>query len=233
MTTSNEMSDEAIGALSIADDLSPSEATRDAIRRAVMADLEPGEVLSVKRRAAYVFAAGVASAALVVVSYGAAGVHGLAKHVVATVVAGVVAALAALAIGGSFTPSMQARLGRSSRGLFVASLIVAWTLYVFSGMTDQALGTAFAGPALGCGLRSMLAGLLGCGAFMFIWRRTDPWTPRISGALIGGCAGTIASAGVGIPCAAEHGGHLLIGHWLAVPLLALFGALVARRVLAP
>lgn len=49
----------------------------------------------------------------------------------------------------------------------------------------------------------------------------------------GVCAGTIASAGVGIPCPGEHGGHLLVGHWLAVPLLALFGALIGRRVPSP
>ena len=55
----------------------------------------------------------------------------------------------------------------------------------------------------------------------------------MSGALIGACAGAIASAAAGIPRAVEQVDHLLIGHWLAVALLALADALLARRVLAP
>ncbi len=68
---------------------------------------------------------------------------------------------------------------------------------------------------------------------MWVWRKTDPWTPRLSGALIGACAGIIASTSVGIVCAAGHGGHVLVGHWLVVPLLAIAGFAVSRRVLAP
>ena len=211
----------------------PSEATREAIRQAVLADLKPVEAVSMGKRALFVLGIGVASALLVVISYGGAGLQGLAKHVVGTVVTAVVAVLATLAIAGSFTPKLQAKLGRSQRALVLATLVVAWTVYLASNITDQALGTALAGPAIGCWLRSLLAGLVGCGAFLYIFRRTDPWTPRISGALLGACAGTIASAGVGIPCPSETGGHLMVGHWLAVPLLALFGAIVARRVLEP
>lgn len=211
----------------------PSEATREAIRRAVRADLKPVEAVSMNKRALFVLGVGVASASLVVISYGGAGLKGLAKHAVGTVVTAIVALLATLAIAGSFTPKLQDKLGRSQRGLLLATLLVAWTVYLASHITDQALGTALAGPAIGCCLRSLLAGSIGCGAFLYIFRRTDPWTPRVSGALLGACAGTIASAGVGIPCPSETGGHLMVGHWLAVPLLALFGALVARRVLEP
>jgi hypothetical protein len=211
----------------------PSNDTRDAVRAAIVAELEPLEPMSVKKRALFVLGAAVASAALAVVSYGSMGLHGLAKNAVAVVVCGIVALLATLAIGGSYTEKGQQILGRNNRGLLVATLIVLWSLYLFAGMTDQALGTALAGPAIGCGLRSLVAGALGGGAMMWVWRNTDPWTPRISGALIGACAGSIASAGVGIPCAAELGGHLLIGHWIAVPLLALVGWLAAPRILAP
>ena len=211
----------------------PSDATRQAIREAVHADLQPVEAVSMKKRALFVLGIGVASAMLAVISYGGAGLQGLAKHAASTVVTAVVALLATLAIAGSFTPTLQAKLGRSHRGLVLASLVVAWTVYLASNITDQALGTALAGPAIGCCLRSLLSGLLGCSAFLYIFRRTDPWTPRISGALLGACAGTIASAGVGIPCPSETGGHLMVGHWLAVPLVALFGALAARRVLEP
>ncbi|MEZ4441776.1 MAG: NrsF family protein [Polyangiaceae bacterium] len=230
---SGPLTEEAIAEITFDAEDGPSEATRDAIRRAVTADLRPVEILSVRRRMIYVLAAGVMCALLAVVSFGAAGIHGMSRQVVGVAVAGVVALLAALAIGGSFTPRGHALLGSSTRGLVVATLIVGWTIYLFSGMTDEALASAFAGPAIGCWLRSLGAGILGGGVFMFIWRGTDPWTPRLSGALIGACAGTIASAGVGIPCPSVHGGHLLIGHWLAVPVLALLGALVARRVLEP
>ena len=211
----------------------PSKSTREAIREAVRADLKPVEAVSIHKRALFVLGIGVASALLVVISYGGAGLQGLAKHAVGTVVTAIVALLATLAIAGSFTPALQAKLGRSQRGLLLATVVVAWTVYLTANITDQALGTALAGPAIGCCLRSLFAGLLGCGAFLYIFRRTDPWTPRISGALLGACAGTIASAGVGIPCPSETGGHLMIGHWLAVPVVALVGALAARRVLEP
>jgi hypothetical protein len=68
---------------------------------------------------------------------------------------------------------------------------------------------------------------------MWVWRRADPWSPRVTGAFIGAASGCIATAGVSVACTMQHAGHLMLGHWLAVPLLALAGALVARRTLAP
>jgi len=238
--TDGHITDEELESLSeelpedvFAVDESPSEATREAIRKAVLDDLKPVEAVSVRKRALYVLGIGIASALLVVISFGGAGLRGLAKHAVATIVTAAVAALASLAVAGSFTPKLQASLGRSYRGMLIASLIIGWTVYLASHVTDQALGTALAGPAIGCWLRSMLAGMVGLSAFLYVFRRTDPWTPRVTGALLGACAGAIASAGVGIPCPSETGGHLVVGHWLAVPVLALIGALIGRRTLAP
>ena len=219
--------------IQITNEEGPSEAARRAIREAVMAEMEPVEAMPLVQRGLFVLGAAVATAALVVVSYGGMGLVGITKNAVASVVCIAVALLTALAIGGSFSEKGQQALGRSNRSVLVATIVVAWSLYLFSGMTDQALGTALAGPAIGCMTRSIVAGALGCAAFMWIWRKTDPWTPRISGALLGACAGAIASASVGIPCAAEVGGHLFVGHWVAVPLLALGGALISRRVLQP
>jgi hypothetical protein len=79
----------------------------------------------------------------------------------------------------------------------------------------------------------VLGGVIGGAAFMWVWRKTDPWTPRLSGAFIGVAAGVVSSAHVGIVCAGDHGGHLMVGHWLVVPLMALLGFLASRRVLAP
>ena len=211
----------------------PSAATSDAIRRAVHADLCPVKRRSLGRRMLFVLAAGLATGLLVVVSYGGFGFTGMSRHVAATVVCSLLAGLAAIALGGSFTPKVTALPPGSTRMLLLATLVVTWSLYLVAGVADEAMATALSASSVGCGLRSTLAGAVGAGAFMWIWRKTDPWTPRLSGALIGACAGAIASAGVGIPCPPEQGGHMVVGHWLAVPVLALLGALMAPRVLSP
>jgi hypothetical protein len=211
----------------------PSAATSDAIRKAVHDDMCPVKRRSLGHRMFFVLAAGLATGVLVVVSFGGFGLTGVSRHVAATIVCSLLAGLAALALGGSFTPRIQALPPKSTRMLLLATLVVTWSLYLVAGVADQALATALSASSVGCGLRSTLAGAIGAAAFLWIWRKTDPWTPRLSGALIGACAGAIASAGVGIPCPPAHGGHMVVGHWLAVPVLALLGALVAPRVLSP
>jgi hypothetical protein len=124
-------------------------------------------------------------------------------------------------------------VGRDTRIVAVAMIIAGWALYLVSTNNQVAWSSALNAMAGGCAMRSIGAGMLGGAAFMWVWRKSDPWSPRVSGALIGACAGIIASAHVGIVCAGGHGGHVLVGHWLVVPLLAIAGFAIAPRVLAP
>ena len=218
----------------------PSEETRAAIRAAVEESLEPVRALGLQTRVLLVAAAGVLALLVAVSSFGASGVGSLGLgeapcNVQGCVAAIVVALTGTLALGISFNPSWRSRVAPRDKVALVAMLVAAWTFYVLAPHAGGGLGALLAvdGFAFGCGARALGAGLVAGGLMTWIWRRADPWTPRESGALIGAAAGCIGAAGVGIPCASAHIGHLAIGHWIVVPVLAIVGALMARRTLAP
>lgn len=211
----------------------PSDETRDALRKAIRADIEPVGSASVGARVAMVAGAAFACGALVVISFGSAGVDGIRRNLMAVAITAIAALLTALFVGGSLSRRADGWTSRRARALLVATVITGWSLYIVACVTDEALGAALRWAAIGCSFRSVVAGLAGLSAMLWVWRGTDPWSPRVSGALMGACAGSIASAGVGIPCPSGQGGHLMLGHWLAVPILAAIGAAVSKRVLAP
>ncbi len=223
---------EGLGPIELNDE-GPSDATRDAIRNAVRADLEPVRSASVSARVAMGAGAAIACGALVVISFGSAGFDGLRRNLIAVAITAVAALLTALFVGASLSRRADGWSSRRARTLLVATVITGWSLYIIASVTDEALGAALRWAAIGCSFRSVVAGLVGLGAMLWVWRGTDPWSPRVSGALMGACAGSIASAGVGIPCPSDQGGHLMLGHWLAVPILAAIGAAISKRVLAP
>lgn len=69
-------------------------------------------------------------------------------------------------------------------------------------------------------------------ALLFVRRGSDPVAPRITGAALGTVAGAIGGLGIELRC--SHAGlfHVFVGHIVPVVALALFGALVAGRVVA-
>lgn len=211
----------------------PSDSTRDAIFAAVMKDLRPVRPLGLRTRAMMVLGVSVVAAAVAVISFGEIGITSCAHHSADVLACAIVAGVAALAIAGSQSPRIQSAFQRVNRWLLLSALLLAWTGWVASGLHETAVDTAFTAESLGCGLRSLFVGALAFAGFAFIWRKTDPWSPRLTGALFGACAGLVASAGVGMVCPPAFGGHALIGHWIAVPILAGLGALVSRRLLAP
>ena len=72
-----------------------------------------------------------------------------------------------------------------------------------------------------------LAGLL------LSWRRTDPFTPFLTGALIGGWAGLAGAVALGLFCPSCDVGHLILGHGGVVLLGIMIGGWLGRRLLAP
>jgi hypothetical protein len=113
--------------------------------------------------------------------------------------------------------------------LAFAAAVSWWVLRA----TDGDLMSGLAVKALGCAARSLGVGAFVWLALAWIWRGSDPWSPRRSGAVLGAVVGCTSCAAVGIACLTEHAGHVVVGHWLAIPLLAALGALLARRVVAP
>ncbi|RLB62971.1 MAG: hypothetical protein DRI90_07885 [Deltaproteobacteria bacterium] len=212
---------------------SPSADTSAAIRQTVMADLRPAGSRSAAGRAGLVMLTGALGVVGVVASYGRPGLPGSHQQMTAAVVSGLMVVLAGLALGGAISPGTIGLPSRRSRGVLVAGLVAAWTLFVFINAATSGGEHECPNSPFSCVLRSLAAGVLIGGAWLWLWRRTDPWTPRVGGALIGACAGCIASAGVGVACLTTATQHLVIGHLLAVPVLAIAGVLVARRFLAP
>jgi hypothetical protein len=87
--------------------------------------------------------------------------------------------------------------------------------------------------ALRCGAMALGIGAACSASVLYVWRRSDPFSPQLSGTLaglVGGLAGTIT---IGLVCPGEEGWHLWLGHGLGVLVLGLVGGLLGRRVLAP
>jgi hypothetical protein len=92
---------------------------------------------------------------------------------------------------------------------------------------------AHAAHAVRCGFISLLIGALVSGGVMLCFRRTDPLTPGVSGAIVGLAGGLTSAVAVGIACPSSEAWHLWAAHGMVLVALVLLGWGVGRRVLAP
>lgn len=130
---------------------------------------------------------------------------------------------------------------RGSRGLRLALLFSFPVLFVvYLGLlSTEHFGlakfseAAFAGHAAGCGIVALLFGALIAGGALVAWRRTDPYTPGLSGAAIGMVAGLASGSGMSIACGSHEVWHSCLAHGAIVFVLALAGFGLGRRLLAP
>jgi hypothetical protein len=114
--------------------------------------------------------------------------------------------------------------------LFLAYLTqAAWAQVPFNVFSHG----AHAEHAVRCGAICFLVGAILTAGVMLLWRRTDPLTPGISGALVG-LVGSMGSAlGMGIACPSHEAWHLYISHGVVVVALVALGAAFGRRLLTP
>lgn len=89
------------------------------------------------------------------------------------------------------------------------------------------------GHAIGCGLVALFFGALIAAGALVAWRRTDPYNPGLSGALIGMVAGIASGSGMTIACGSHELLHSCVAHGAIVFALALLGFGLGRRLLAP
>ena len=130
---------------------------------------------------------------------------------------------------------------RGSRGVRIALLAIvplAFVGYLLLVSNEQFAFAKFAqgypaGHAIGCGLVALFFGALVAGGAMIAWRRTDPYTPGISGALIGMVGGLASGAGMSLACPSHEAFHSCFAHGMVVFALALLGFGFGRRMLAP
>jgi hypothetical protein len=72
------------------------------------------------------------------------------------------------------------------------------------------------GHALHCGLFSFVIGAFAACGILFLWRKTDPFTPRLSGSLAGLLGGLGAATPIGLVCPGTDCWHLWLAHGLSL-----------------
>lgn len=89
------------------------------------------------------------------------------------------------------------------------------------------------GHALHCGIFSFVIGAAAACGILFFWRKTDPFTPRLSGSLAGLLGGLGAATPIGLVCPGTDCWHLWLAHGVSLVLVVGMGAMLGRRWLSP
>jgi hypothetical protein len=84
-----------------------------------------------------------------------------------------------------------------------------------------------------CGIHTLVFGALAMATLFFVWRRTDPFSPRLSGAVSGLAGGLVGAVALDLTCPHLEAWHLWIGHGLTLVTLVAAGWYAGRRWLAP
>ena len=86
---------------------------------------------------------------------------------------------------------------------------------------------------LSCGIHALLFGAMAIALLFVVWRKSDPFSPRLSGAVSGLAGGLVGSVALEMVCPHFEAWHLWIGHGLTLVMLVAFGWYAGRRWLAP
>ncbi len=84
-----------------------------------------------------------------------------------------------------------------------------------------------------CGVHALIFGLMAMVTLFVLWRRTDPFSPRLSGAVAGLAGGLVGAVALDMTCPHLEAWHLWIGHGLTLIALVAAGWYAGRRWLAP
>ncbi len=132
-----------------------------------------------------------------------------------------------------------ARLDQPARRVVLALLILttftALALHAedFLSWTEFIQGDGGVHAAT-CAGHSLATGVMASSALMFLWRRTDPFSPGLTGAILGFIGGALGTLSVGFLC--DHGSegiHLTMSHGLSALLLAGLGYWAGQKWLSP
>lgn len=151
------------------------------------------------------------------------------------------ALLVSFALAAVVVPLVAPGRARTSHGtrrlwvVFIVLLSAVYLAFVITGFDPlSSVGGAAARMQLWrCGLHGALIGGLCLIALLWPWRRTDPFSPGLLGAVLGGLSGLGGMLSVDAGCANSEGFHVLLGHGLGVVVLGLVGRALGRRWLQP
>lgn len=135
-------------------------------------------------------------------------------------------------------PMAEHRLGIGGRRTIVLALglflFVALALHADSYLSmAQFLDDDSVRRATKCASHALLSGVVGAACLMFLWRRTDPFSPGVSGAFFGLAGGIMGALSVEILCAHREGLHLIVGHGASALILTGACMLLGRKWLSP
>jgi len=216
-------------------DLKPGDEVGARIRRACTCDLEPARRVSRRRR---LLLTGVVVLAGLVVMLSTGLQRGREfDSGAASVLYGALgwASVLLVVLGIGVARPAGKRMGWRAR-MLVATL-VPLVFFVYLGLAAKStLPLSHAlddGGTLGCGLFSLLSSAVVTLGVMLPWRRTDPFNPSLTGALLGLGGGLVAATAMGVVCPSHEGWHLWLAHGASLVTVVLIGAWVGRRWLAP
>lgn len=207
----------------------------DAIRDEVHRDLAPVRALTRSARVAW----SMLLLAAIVIAYAALkvgdGVHGVTRGAAFGTIGWAIVVIGVLMSGlgrfGARTRWLQMGMACVVPFGFLGYLAllsnewVPWPEFIAHETHTQ---SAFA-----CGSVAVGFGVLATASVLFIWRRTDPFNPGWSGALLGLVGGLGGAASVGLVCPWREGWHLWLGHGAGVLVLCALGAWLGRRSMTP
>lgn len=127
------------------------------------------------------------------------------------------------------------RLPESARWALVALALALFFVHVES-LSDRVapLITSLSGSETwGCALYALMTGGVAVSLVMLPWHRTDPLSPRLTGAFLGLCGGVAAGLAAAAVCPNHEAWHLALGHGLALAATVFAAAWLGRRWLAP
>lgn len=125
------------------------------------------------------------------------------------------------------------------RGLVLVGVPGAFYWYLSQSGSDGPSFGEFIGNAgmcahvVKCGLMSSVIGAIAAAGMFYVWRASDPFSPRLSGVALGLAGGIAGALVAGFVCPGQDSWHTVFGHGLGLVILAVGGAAVGRRVLSP
>lgn len=124
----------------------------------------------------------------------------------------------------------------TGRTRMLVATLVPLVFFAYLGLMASRtvpLGDALCASTITCGLHTLLMSAVVSLGIMLPWRRTDPFNPGVTGALIGLGGGLVAAIAMGVVCPNREGWHLWLAHGATLTAVVLLSALVGRRWLAP
>jgi hypothetical protein len=184
------------------------------------------------RRQTWLFAAGLLGALAIFFAKGGLRVTNRPPSLIALTSVGT-----AVFVGiGMWLLFTRGRTGlRRPRAVLLATAVLSTAAFVVWRYGVSALyGMTSPWPArvgFRCLALSVMTGGLMLFAALMSWRRSEPVTPRATGAAFGAGAGLGSALLVDLWCPVSYVPHLLLGHVLPIAILSVAGGLIGGRVL--